>query len=67
MRLTVIGQVSDACFSDFGHEVECVDLDDRRIDALEGGKMPKKASSFCTLDGVVISALAPGTLSGGLI
>ncbi|RWK42863.1 glycosyltransferase [Mesorhizobium sp.] len=50
MRLTAIGQVvglvRDACFTDFGHEVECVDLDDRRIDALEGGKMPKKASSF---------------------
>ncbi|TIL62474.1 MAG: hypothetical protein E5Y79_02995 [Mesorhizobium sp.] len=46
MRLTVIGQVvglvSDACFTDFGHEVECVDLDYKGIDALKGSEMPKR-------------------------
>ncbi|MER9057673.1 hypothetical protein NKH80_01900 [Mesorhizobium sp. M0904] len=39
MRLTVIGQlaglVSGAYFADFGDEVECVDLDDKGIDALK--------------------------------
>lgn len=73
MRLTVIGQlaglISGAYFADFGDEVECVDLDDRRIDALKGSEMPKRHLLFCTWDGVVIlvAALAPGTLSGGLI
>ena len=29
-----------ACFSDFGHEVTCVDLDGGKIDGLNGGKIP---------------------------
>src|SRR6195952_1967743 len=45
MRITMIGSgyvglVSGACFSDFGHDVICVDKDAAKIAALEGGKMP---------------------------
>jgi len=45
MRITMIGTgyvglVSGACFSDFGHDVTCVDKDARKIDALERGVMP---------------------------
>lgn len=45
MRVTMIGSgyvglVSGACFADFGHEVICVDHDQRKIEALLGGKMP---------------------------
>ncbi|WP_260596657.1 UDP-glucose dehydrogenase family protein [Sphingomonas endolithica] len=45
MRITMIGSgyvglVSGACFSDFGHDVICVDKDASKIAALESGKMP---------------------------
>jgi UDPglucose 6-dehydrogenase len=45
MRVTMIGSgyvglVSGACFADFGHEVVCVDKDERKIEALLAGKMP---------------------------
>ncbi len=45
MKITMIGSgyvglVSGACFSDFGHDVCCVDKDERKIDALKNGKMP---------------------------
>jgi UDPglucose 6-dehydrogenase len=45
MRITMIGSgyvglVSGACFSDFGHDVVCVDKDAAKIAALEAGKMP---------------------------
>jgi UDPglucose 6-dehydrogenase len=45
MRITMIGSgyvglVSGACFSDFGHEVVCVDKDERKIAALREGKIP---------------------------
>jgi len=45
MRITMIGTgyvglVSGACFSDFGHEVVCVDKDVRKIDALHANVMP---------------------------
>src|SRR5690606_25610237 len=45
MRITMIGSgyvglVSGACFSDFGHEVICVDKDERKVSALKAGKMP---------------------------
>ena len=45
MKITVIGAgyvglVSGACFADFGHDVTCVDLDQRKIDALLAGIMP---------------------------
>jgi UDPglucose 6-dehydrogenase len=45
MRITMVGSgyvglVSGACFADFGHDVVCVDKDDRKIAALLQGKMP---------------------------
>ena len=35
-----VGLVSGACFADFGHEVVCIDKDQRKIDRLHGGVMP---------------------------
>lgn len=35
-----VGLVSGACFSEFGASVECVDLDQGRIDRLNAGEMP---------------------------
>lgn len=35
-----VGLVSGVCFSDFGHEVVCVDKDPRKIDMLNQGKVP---------------------------
>jgi UDPglucose 6-dehydrogenase len=45
MRIVMIGSgyvglVSGACFSDFGHDVVCVDKDAAKIAALEAGRMP---------------------------
>jgi UDPglucose 6-dehydrogenase len=45
MRITMIGTgyvglVSGACFSDFGHDVVCVDKDARKIDLLHQNVMP---------------------------
>lgn len=45
MRVTMIGTgyvglVSGACFSDFGHEVVCVDKDAEKIRRLENGEIP---------------------------
>ena len=45
MRVTMIGAgyvglVSGACFADFGHDVVCVDVDQKKIDALLAGRMP---------------------------
>ena len=45
MRIAIIGTgyvglVSGACFSDFGHDVVCVDKDMAKIAALERGVMP---------------------------
>jgi len=45
MKITMIGAgyvglVSGTCLADFGHEVVCVDLDQRKIDALLSGVMP---------------------------
>jgi UDPglucose 6-dehydrogenase len=35
-----VGLVSGACFSDFGHDVVCVDKDSAKIEALARGEMP---------------------------
>ncbi|MHA6326443.1 UDP-glucose dehydrogenase family protein [Roseivivax sp. CAU 1753] len=35
-----VGLVSGVCFSDFGHEVTCVDKDERKIAMLERGEVP---------------------------
>ena len=45
MRIAMIGTgyvglVSGVCFSDFGHDVICVDKDPRKIEMLEAGKIP---------------------------
>ena len=45
MRIAVIGTgyvglVSGVCFSDFGHDVVCVDKDPRKIGMLEKGEVP---------------------------
>ena len=45
MKLVMIGSgyvglVSGACFADFGHDVICVDKDERKIDALNRGAVP---------------------------
>jgi UDPglucose 6-dehydrogenase len=45
MRIAMIGTgyvglVSGACFSEFGHEVTCVDKDKAKIDLLRAGRIP---------------------------
>jgi UDPglucose 6-dehydrogenase len=35
-----VGLVSGACFSDFGHDVVCVDRDADKIERLKGGEVP---------------------------
>jgi UDPglucose 6-dehydrogenase len=45
MRIAMIGTgyvglVSGACFSDFGHDVGCVDKDAGKIERLKGGEVP---------------------------
>ena len=45
MRITMIGTgyvglVSGVCFSDFGHDVICVDKDPRKIELLQDGRVP---------------------------
>ena len=45
MRVTMIGAgyvglVSGACFAEVGHHVVCVDNDQRKVDALQAGKIP---------------------------
>jgi UDPglucose 6-dehydrogenase len=35
-----VGLVSGACFSDFGHDVVCIDKDEAKIEALRKGRMP---------------------------
>lgn len=35
-----VGLVSGVCFSDFGHDVICVDKDPRKIETLMGGEIP---------------------------
>ncbi|MBH1998967.1 MAG: UDP-glucose/GDP-mannose dehydrogenase family protein [Sphingomonadaceae bacterium] len=45
MNITMIGSgyvglVSGACFADFGHDVICVDKDERKIASLLDGRMP---------------------------
>ena len=45
MRIAMIGTgyvglVSGVCFSDFGHDVVCVDKDASKIDRLNAGEVP---------------------------
>jgi UDPglucose 6-dehydrogenase len=65
MRITMIGSgyvglVSGACFSDFGHDVICVDKDASKIAALVGGRMPIFEPG---LDQLVAANVAAGRLT----
>ena len=65
MRLAVIGSgyvglVSGACFADFGHDVVCVDKDERKIAALKRGEIPIFEPG---LDELVATNVAQGRLS----
>jgi UDPglucose 6-dehydrogenase len=65
MRITMIGSgyvglVSGACFSDFGHDVICVDKDEGKIAALNAGRMPIYEPG---LDQLVASNVDAGRLS----
>ncbi len=55
-----VGLVSGACFSDFGHEVVCVDKDQRKIDLLHQNVMPIYEPG---LDALVASNVKAGRLS----
>ena len=54
-----VGLVSGACFSDFGHDVICVDKDADKIAALEAGRMPIYEPG---LEQLVASNVAAGRL-----
>ena len=65
MRITMIGSgyvglVSGACFSDFGHDVICVDKDADKIAALEAGRMPIYEPG---LEALVATNVAAGRLT----
>ncbi|SFJ73703.1 UDP-glucose dehydrogenase family protein [Jannaschia pohangensis] len=65
MRIAMIGTgyvglVSGVCFSDFGHEVCCVDKDPRKIEMLEAGKVPIFEPG---LDDLMARNVAAGRLS----
>ena len=44
-----VGLVSGICFSDFGHEVICVDKDPHKIELLNAGKVPIYEPGLATL------------------
>lgn len=65
MKISVIGTgyvglVSGACFSDFGHEIICADLDQKKISALNNGEIPIFEPG---LEQIVANNLAIGSLS----
>jgi len=65
MRVTMIGAgyvglVSGACFADFGHDVVCVDKDEKKIRKLEDGVMPIYEPG---LEGLVAENVRAGRLS----
>ena len=55
-----VGLVSGACFSDFGHDVVCVDKDARKIELLHANVMPIYEPGLAEL---VASNVAAGRLS----
>lgn len=55
-----VGLVSGVCFSDFGHEVVCVDKDPAKIDQLNAGKVPIYEPG---LDELMARSIAAGRLS----
>ncbi len=65
MRVTMIGAgyvglVSGACFADFGHDVVCIDKDDKKIAKLEAGEIPIFEPG---LDALVAENVKAGRLS----
>ncbi len=65
MRIAMIGTgyvglVSGVCFSDFGHEVVCVDKDPAKIEMLERGEVPIYEPG---LDDLMAKNVAAGRLS----
>jgi UDPglucose 6-dehydrogenase len=65
MRIAMIGTgyvglVSGVCFSDFGHEVVCVDRDEGKIARLQAGEVPIYEPG---LDALMASNVAAGRLS----
>ena len=58
-----VGLVSGVCFSDFGHEVVCVDKDPRKVEMLEAGKIPIFEPG---LDQLLAKNVAAGRLSDPL-
>ena len=65
MRIAMIGTgyvglVSGACFSEFGHNVICVDKDASKIDALKNGRIPIYEPG---LEDVVADNVSAGRLS----
>lgn len=65
MRIAMIGTgyvglVSGVCFSDFGHEVICVDKDPRKIEKLERGEVPIFEPG---LDALMVKNVEAGRLS----
>ena len=64
MKISVIGSgyvglVSGACFTEFGHSVICADLDERKIEALNNGRIPIYEPG---LEQIVTRNSAAGTL-----
>lgn len=55
-----VGLVSGVCFSDFGHQVICIDKDNAKIDKLRAGKVPIFEPN---LDTLMQSNIAAGRLS----
>jgi len=55
-----VGLVSGVCFSDFGHEVVCVDKDPRKLAKLEVGEVPIYEPG---LDALMAKNVAAGRLS----
>ncbi|MEM9899425.1 MAG: UDP-glucose/GDP-mannose dehydrogenase family protein, partial [Pseudomonadota bacterium] len=55
-----VGLVSGVCFSDFGHDVVCVDKDQQKIDRLNAGEVPIYEPG---LDDVMKRNVAAGRLS----
>lgn len=65
MKITVIGTgyvglVSGACFSSWGHDIVCVDIDHARIGALSAGDVPFYEPGLAAL---VTSGVERGTLN----
>ncbi|KQT62052.1 MULTISPECIES: UDP-glucose dehydrogenase family protein [unclassified Aureimonas] len=58
-----VGLVSGACFADFGHEVHCIDKDQKKVDALLAGRIPIFEPG---LDALVAGNVKAGQLSFGV-